>query len=325
MSEQTQTQLRQLENSVEIIGTLKSKELEVKTSKKGNKFMSGNLVLVCKIGDKIHEHKVKIFIMEKAKNFKGIETVKNEYKTIEANGLENADRIKVTGELTLNEYYDQGGNLKQFNEVKGLFFTRLEGEEAAQPDKALASIETVVEGFTPVMKDNLPTGDYAVKGFTVAWGNEVVEFKKAVIGTELAQAFMNLYQPGQTGRLTFALNNYVLVEERVEVVPTAVSHGFGSTEKVEGNAAKKYVNNIEIIGGDLPFMAPKEYTTEEIQTAKQVRALKLQELQQPAPEVPQTNNGFGQGAPAPGNPSPYTPAQVNNQLPFGMNGEMPKF
>lgn len=313
-------ELRQLANSVEIVGTLKSKELEVKTSKKGNTYMSGKLVVASEFDGKVNELNIKVFIMQKSKLFKGIETVKNEYKTIEKDGKEAADRVRITGELKLNEYYNGQGNLVQFNEVKGVFFNRLD-DTNDQPDKAIASIETVVESFTEKLDaDKLPTGDYEVNAFTVAWGNEVIEFKNTVIGEALAQSFMDLYQPGSTGRLTFKLNNYVELEEKEEEVPAAPTHGFGTTETVEtSNTIKNFVNNIEIIGGDMPFFGTKEYTPDEIENAKQVRNLALQALEAPASDVPQTNTGFGEGAPS--------QSQVDDGMPTGMGGsdEMPDF
>ncbi|WP_176519043.1 hypothetical protein [Priestia megaterium] len=314
--------LRQLENTVEIVGTLKSKELEVKTSRAGNKYMSGKLVVSSKFDNKVQDQVIKVFIMASSKLFKGIETVKNEYRTIDADGVNAADRIRVTGEMKLNEYYNSQGKLVQFNEIKGVFFNRLD-ETNDQPDKAIASIETVVEGFVDKLdKDNLPTGEFKVNGFTVGFGNDVIELQNAVIGADLAASFMSLYQPGQTGRLTFKLNNYVLVEEQ-EVVEQAPSHGFGSTETIEANVIKDYVNNMEIIGGDMPLFAPKEYSVEEIAKAKQVRALKLQEMQQPAPPTPPANTGFGQGV----STQPNTPPiNVDNQMPtnFGKDS-MPDF
>lgn len=94
----------------------------------------------------------------------------------------------------------------------------------------------------------------------------------------------------------------------------APTHGFGSTETVEGsNIIKNFVNNIEIIGGDVPFFGTKEYTLEEIESAKRVRDLKLQTMQQPAPETPQTNTGFGAGAPSDKDAPPET--IDNNDMP----------
>lgn len=311
------TELRQLQNTVEIVGTLKSKELQVKVSKKGNQYITGKLVVQSKFDNKINEISVKVFIMATSKLFKGAETVMNEYKSIESHGAE-ADRVRITGELDLNEYYNGQGKLVQFNEVKGVFFNRLDMTND-QPDKAIASIETVVEEFTPILDSSqLPTGDYKVKGFTVAWGNNVIELQNAVVSSELAQMFMSLYTPNTTGRLTYKINNYVEIKENEAPAQTA-THGFGSTETVEANEIKNYVSNIEVIGGDQPFFGTKEYTPQEIEIAHQVRSLKLIELQAPAaPTPPVTNTGFGQGAP--------TPQQIENQLPTGMgNNEMPDF
>lgn len=311
-------ELRQLQNNVEIVGTLKSKDLEVKTSRAGNRYMSGKLVIASKFDGKIQEQIVKVFIMEKSKLFKGIDTVRTEYKTIEEHGAEAADRVRVAGELKLNEYYNNQGSLNSYNEIKGVFFNRLDATND-QPDKAIASIEVVVDNFTEELdKEQLPTGRYKVNGFTVGWGNEVIELRNTIIGEELAQPFMDLYQPGSTGRLTLKLNNYVEVEEKEEEVAAAPTHGFGTTEKIESNTITNYVNNIEIIGGDMPYLGTKEYTEEEIQNAKQVRNLALQELQQPAADVPATNTGFGQGAP--------TQQEVDNNMPTGMGeNDMPDF
>lgn len=318
--ENQNTELRQLQNTVEIVGTLKSKDLEVKTSKAGNKYMSGKLVVASKFDGKINEQIVKVFIMASSKLFKGIETVMNEYKTIEKDGKDEADRVRITGELKLNEYYNSQGSLNSYNEIKGVFFNRLD-DSNDQPDKAIASIETVVESFVEKLdKDQLPTGEYTINGFTVGWGNEVIELKNTIVKPELAQAFIDLYPAGSTGRLTLKLNNYVEVEEtQVEQAPT---HGFGTKETIE-NVVKNFVNNIEVIGGDMPYFGTKEYTPEEIENAKQVRNLALQQMQQPAPSTPQTNTGFGHGSST--SPS-MSEKELNDLLPTDLgNSDMPDF
>jgi hypothetical protein len=291
-----QTQLRQLQNNVEVIGTLKSKELEVKTSMAGKDFMSGKLVVQSTIDNKINEQVIKIFIMESSKLFKGIETVKNEYKTINQDGIENADRIKVKGSLKLNEYYNNQGDLVQFNEVRGMIFNRLDKNDTQQ-DKAVASIETVVESFVEKLdSDQLPTGEYNVNGFTVGWNSEIIDLKDTFIGKDLVQTFMNLYHPDSTGRLSFKLNSYS------EEVQQARTVGFGTTVDIKDTfeSTKKYVSNIEIIGGDMPFFNTKEYTPEEIESAKQSRTLKSLELENKNnASINPINNGFGQSSTVP--------------------------
>ena len=283
--------LRILSNTVEVIGTLKSKNLEIKTAKtSGKKYMSGQITVLSKSDNKVNEHRVNVFMMESSKLFKGIETVKNEYKSIEEVGEEEADRIRVTGELDFNQYYNREGKLVEFNEIKGVFFNRVDNLDESE-DRAIATIDTVVEGFIDKMdQDGLPTGEKEIKGFSVGWGNNVIQLKDTIVKKELAEAMQNLYQPGSTGQLTFKLNNYVEVEEQEEEV--SVSHGFGSQEVVGNLVAKNFVNNIEVIGGQVPYLGSIEYTQEEIEQAHKVNKLNLQTLQKPAPTTPQVKEGF---------------------------------
>jgi len=153
--------------------------------------MSGRMVVQSMADNKINEHVIEIFTMQSSKLFKGLETVKDEYKTIDADGLENADRIKVNGTLKLKEYCSSQDNLIQYNEVRGMIFSRLDKNDL-QKDKALASIETVVDGFAEKLnEDQSPTGEFLLNGFTVGWANEVIELKGAFVGSKLSQPFMN--------------------------------------------------------------------------------------------------------------------------------------
>ncbi|WP_191557796.1 hypothetical protein [Metabacillus idriensis] len=272
-----QTELSQLQNNVEVIGILKSKELELKTSKANKNFISGKLVVQSSMGGKIHENIIEVFVMSSSKLFKGIETVRDEFKTIDQDGIENANRIRVTGSLKLNEFINSQGNLVQYNEIRGTMFNRLDANNDS-PDKAVASIETVVDSFVEELdEDQLPTGDYCVNGFTIGWKGEVIELKNTFISAEIAQAFKNLYQHGSTGRLSFQIHRFA--EEEVMDVNVQTT-GFGTKVEVEGinESNKKYVRKIEIIGGDLPFFGTKELSPEQITLAKQSRALKIQEL-----------------------------------------------
>lgn len=285
--------LRILSNTVEVVGTLKSKDLEVKVARtSGKKYMSGRITVVSKVDDKINEQQIRVFIMESSKLFKGIETVKNEYKSIEEVGEEEADRIRVTGELDFNQYYNREGKLVEFNEIRGVFFNRLDVMDESE-DRAIATIDTVVEGIIDKMdQDGLPTGEKEIKGFSVGWGNNVIQLRDVIIKEELAEGMENLYQPGSTGQLTYKINNYAEVEEQEQEEKVSANHGFGSQEVVGGLVAKNFVNNIEVIGGQVPYLGSIEYTQEEIEQVHKVAELKLQTLQAPAPAVPQVKEGF---------------------------------
>lgn len=265
----TQIELRQLENNVEVIGTIKSKELEIKKSKVGANYITGKLVLESKFDSRVHEQIIKVFVMASSKFYPGILKVLNEYQV--------SDRIKVRGVLKLCEYYNNQGNLIQFNEVRGMYFNRLD-TNSTDPDKAAASVETIIDSFSEKLgTDGLPTGEYYVNGFTVGYKNEVVELKNVVIGPEIAGEFINLYQPGSTGQLFYQFNNYV--EPNEQTGATERTHAFGKFVAVEtSNADKKFVRNIEIISGDFPYSNGREYTPIEIADAKKMRATAISNL-----------------------------------------------
>jgi hypothetical protein len=232
--------------------------------------------------------------MATSKLYKGIQTMMNEYKSVDAVGEQDADRIKVTGEVELEEYYGKDDTLKSFNKIKGVFFNRLD-ESTDQPDKAIASIETVVKSFAPVDVEG-EILHYAVNCFTVGYGEKVVELKKVIVNNQMADAMQNLYESGSTGRLTFNLNNYVeKIEKEVAEEPVSMSHGFGSEEKVEASRVfDKFVNNYEITGGDLPFEEPKALTVEQIQAAERSLALAREELKQAKTQAPATPKATAQ-------------------------------
>lgn len=329
MAEQ-ETALRELNNAVEVVGKVKTLDLEErefkKGEKKGQKFMGGRITIQSIFDDKVEELPIEVFITKltkkgaESKLFKSIKTVKDEYKSIDEHGAENADRIKVDGELTLNQYYGQDGSLKQFNQVRGVFFNRLDSNSQLE-DKAIASVEAVIEGLEDdTDRDGVPNGDQVMKAFTVGYGNRVHELKRAIIKENLVDAVNDLYEPGMTARLTLKINNYVEVQE--EEAAESPSHGFGTTEKPEASVAKNYVGNLEVTGGDQPFIDEKAYSEEEIAASKRVRELAKQELQQPAGDTPQ-NTGFGEGAK--NESKTETKTETNKEVDSSSDDDVPDF
>ena len=288
----TTTELREAQNNVEIIGSIKKIELEEKNTKSGRPAIMGTVTVEVKENpERIHNIKVKVFSFKLKKDgsenglYKGYSTVKNEYKP--------GDRVKVTGSLTINEYYGQNGNLVSFNEVKAVFFNRLEGEEANIQDRAIATLEMVVKGMeTELNQEGIPTGDMNVDAFTVGYNSSIIPLIDLKVGQALAQTFQGMYYAGSTGRITIKINNYAtLMEEEVQTQQA----GFGAAERVESNVVTNYTNNLEIIGGDLPYTdGVNNYSPQQIEDADKIRALALQQLQQnaSAPATPQ-HTGFG--------------------------------
>jgi len=287
--------LRQLKNNVELVGTIKAIELETKTSRAGKEYVGGYVEVEVKQDGKVNNHRAKVLVMATSKLHKSIVTVMNEYKSIEKHGRENADRIRIQGEMGLNEYYTADGKFRSFNEIKGVFFNRLEAD-ADLTDRALLSVEAIYEGMTDILdSEQEPTGKKAVKLSSVAYGNNVVEFKKVEIDDSMAEAFEGVYG-GFDGVLmalfTLRINNYVdLTQTPAE--DTGSTHAFGSSEVAESSAITKYVSNLELIGGNSPIEEPACYTDEEVEEMKKVLARKRAELKSKAEASDTPSTGFG--------------------------------
>lgn len=286
-------ELREGSNNVEIIGTVKKVKLEEKVSRNGKGLITGEVIVEVKEPslNRVNNIKVKLFQMKHKKDgsingiFKGYKTVQEEWNP--------GDRCRINGSIDLNRYFNGQGQLLEFNEVKGLFCNRLEGEEANRPDKAIATVDMIVRGITSELDtDGIPTENLEVDAMTIAYGPKVVMLKNLIIGKDLGPQFQQMYTPGTTGRITFKINNYAEVTKEA-AVPQENQLGFGVADRVEDNVVTDYHSSFEIIGGDLPYNdGVNEYTQEQIAEAERLDQLAIQTLKQEnsAPAAP---TGFG--------------------------------
>ena len=90
--------------------------------------------------------------------------------------------------------------------------------------------------------------------------------------------------------MTIKINNYVEVKETEQEQET---YGFGTVVNV-GGSGNTYVNNFELIGGDMPKGVDVAYTQEEIAQAKRDRELAKATLMNEEPSNDfNTDTGFG--------------------------------
>jgi hypothetical protein len=310
-----QRKLRELTNAVRITGTLKEMNLEIKPNKKDPtvKQIQGNIVILSVVDGKANEHRVELFAKDTSKLFKGYETVKNEYKAIDTVGVENATRLTVTGSVDGNDYYGQDGQLREVNRIRGLFVNRV--DDAAVQDEAIAQIELVVKNLRPLTdKEGIETGEYAIDAFTVGYNQSVIVLKNLVVGEDLAEVITGNYQAGNTGKLTFNINNYAEIVEK-PVSPDA--GGFGIQVEI-GDEVKNYTRNLKVVGGFPPYYDERAFEEEDIVLANRIRALKLQELANTAQTPPAQSGGFGQGfgKPAGSTAAPGSLDISDDDLPF---------
>lgn len=272
-------QLRKLMNRVQIIGTVKDVNLEVKQSRKGNDYIKGYVEVTVRDGNKVNSIKVNVMCMESWKQYAGLQKVKAEYNT--------GDRVRINASIDAQEYCGRNGYM-YYNTINSNSFTR--DFEDNGKDMAIANVEMIITGLEQELKDNVCTGNIKVSAFTVDWSGKVIELNKLIVGEKLAEPFSNIYYEGVTAKMTIKINNYVEVKETEQEQET---YGFGTVVNV-GGSGNTYVNNFELIGGDMPKGVDVAYTQEEIAQAKRDRELAKATLMNEEPSNDfNTNTGFG--------------------------------
>lgn len=306
------TTLKALKNTVDVIGRVKEVNLELGTTRDGKENIKGNVVVLVEesVNGEARSHDIRVRVYSnKFKRdgninglYTGYETVMNEYKSIaDVGDKKEADLVHVQGSLELNEYISQDGTKRSSNQVNGKFFNRITTDDVKKRrgPKAVATVEAVVEGIKDELdQDGLPSGNKKLSAFNVDFFGELRENSKPVIPFEaivpenLADAFDDLYETGDTGKFSLKINNYA--EEATEEDVQEVS-GFGSTEGLS-EVKRNFVNNLEVIGGTEAYQEPRAYNDEQIAEAKQFRQKAIDALESGyVPQETKSDNAFGQG------------------------------
>ena len=285
--------IKELNNKVEIVGTVKENKMELKISKKGTEYMAGYLMVEVKEGERVHTHKIEILSFP-GKNPEKPNTVFVGHQTV-MREVTPGMRVRVDGAISSNKYKNKLGELKKFNQIKGVFISRLD-EDSEEQDRCLADIEVYIQGTSDIMDETgLPTGAGRLEGLTIRWGNEVVELFNTYISPELYPMAQSVLFSGQTIPLRFKLNNYAVIKE--EVVQEAPQTLFGEAPQTFDKVKKDYVNNYEIVGANNPLSVDAELNQEEVEEA--LRLIKVKEAEimdtQANSMTPQTNLLGGTG------------------------------
>lgn len=314
--------LKEQVNQVELVGTLKSHNMEVRASKTdGSLYISGKArVEVIEEGN-TNVITVSVFAKEGNKIFDGLQTVINEYVTteqaVEKTGDQNAkgERIKVRGSLALEEYIStKTEKITSFNQVRGVFFNRIKPTDEAfsAPDYTKGLVELNIVSITPKADaTGIPTGELTVKAFSVGYNERIIPFDDLVVGVDLAAAFQAYFRPNTTAKLSLRIVNYAVAKE--EVAPAITTAAFGqSFDDINERVVYDYVNHIRIVGGDNPYTDFRALTPEQFETAARLRQTAIDSLGTPAAAT----TGFTQGFGGTQQQSPHTQTAVDNNLPF---------
>lgn len=278
------TNIKQFDNnSVQIIGYVKSKDINYATAKDGGQVIRGNITMEVPITQedgsvqlnniRVNVYQSQFFKSGKANPFyEGFETVLREYVAKDEDA-ENATYARVNGDISWNVYTNNSGQTVETNRLSARSFSRVDPEKVKP--KAIGTLDVYVNDYKEHMEHGEPTNTYDVDGFYIGYNgkaNKLVNF--------VAPAIM--YEKGLQGTWTigYHINNYAVVEEQKD----EVADGFGTVEEIKPNS---YVNNMQITGAQ-----SNRIQVDEEQAQEAINEIR-QEVARVQNTVDTTVSGFG--------------------------------
>ena len=259
-------QVVQTEKKAVVVGVLKEKKIDFKVSSNGRQMASGKLVVVCDTPLGKGEVEVKVMQFADKKDgtpnslYKALQTVAQTYKSSLEFGEENADTIKVEGQLEDGTYYSVNkGDFVEKIDIKGTFIKRV---EATEVHCCKVEMEGLISKITPKDKE------LEVEIIGIGYEGVAVPVT-GTIPEHLVGAFQSRYQVGCTTSLYIAMIKTVVVEESKQEV--GFGEGFG--EPITSYSNKRIVFG----GGAVKYQGTVGAISEE--TVKQGLALRQAKLE----------------------------------------------
>lgn len=240
------TNLRQAEAKVNVEGVVSEIDLKEEFNKElGCNQISGYLTVKT---DDTNFVRFNVRVNEKTKGgtenkvYSGITTVMNEYRSIAQVGAEEADKVRITGDLNL---YHSDQNGQDVVGYKSNFFNRVTGEYAPHAE---FDVEMFIQSITPEMNtDGEETGRLLVKGWVPQYENGI-EPLTLVVPVDLADEVQGAYEPGQTVRwFGDVINDRVIITREIPVAigkPKIETKTITKNELVVTGASQAYEEGV---------------------------------------------------------------------------------
>lgn len=281
---ETQTNLRQAEAKVSVVGILAEKDMKIEPSEvtlqNGTKVESQAIrgSLTIKVDD-VNSVKFNVYANQLTKDgkqsnlFAGLQTIMNEYKSIAEVGVDAADRIAVNGG-DINIFTGRDG--KASVGFKSNFFNRIKNVENLEP-KAEFSVELFINSLLPEYdKEQNETGRLIVNGWVPTYGGNVEPI--VLIAPEgVADAVNDSFEPGQTVKFYGdVVNSKIVVTKEIPV----------KIGKPRVETTTKYKNELLITGASDAYedgvSQEKPYDASAIKAAIQERTNRIEEVRNKA-------------------------------------------
>ena len=274
--------LKQAENSVKIEGILSEIDLKTGSTNKSGKtveYIGGSIKVRVNqaLNGKEVELDIPVFMFaNKLKNdgnpnpaYASIERVMNEYVSIAAAGIDAADRIRITnGNIRMNEYYGQTGNLNSYPRINASFVTKLTDLTKFSPEATFSAIFVIGSMGYDTDKDGVNIENrFKIRGILPQYGGSVDVVDFLAISPNVISAVSSYWNQGDTVKINGKLNFTSVVEEKM------VEVDFG-----EPRMEKRTVSVSELIitgGSQTPLEGDFAYDADEISEALKERQARL--------------------------------------------------
>lgn len=298
MQNEIVNKLNPSENRGVVVGKLKSKKIDFKQTKDGRGYAMGTLSVQVEDKHGIGEVRVKVMQMAKRKDggdnglYKALQTINDEYKTIETHGESIADTVSIDVSLEDNSYYAKNEDVvREYTQLRAGIIKRMESDA---PHCAKMQIGGFIQEITPQADSTLKV---RIIGITYKGEAMPVELE---VPKELSAPFGAKYYQGCTTALNYAMVNTLVIDNNEDEAEFGEGLGIVVEKRIKKNL---------VFGG--AGIKPIGYKEEEIQNAMKMRSLELNRILEEGraknPTLGGANNGgFGDSFAAGGNGSGAT-------------------
>lgn len=215
--------------------------------------------------------------------YENISRIKNEYISIAASNEESADRIRITnGEIRMNEYYGQNGNLVSFPRIHASFVSKVRKEDF-KPEATFSATFAVASKGYETDSEGVETDKYFVLGILPQYGGKVDIVKFYSASPNVTDAISEYWEEGDTVRAAGKLN----FSSRTETSLVQVDFG----DPIETTRTIS-VSELLITGGSsTPLEGEFAYNQDEIMEALKERKARLAEQKEQGSKKNKGANG----------------------------------
>lgn len=219
--------------------------------------------------------------------FQTAERVMNEFKSIAAVGVEEADRVRITkGQITMNEYYNPNGQFVSFPRIRASFVSRIRKEDC-HDEATFSVIVAVAAAGAETNNEGIETGRYRIRGILPQYGGKVDVIDFYAMGDGVVSAVSSYWQVNDTIKMNGKLNFSSKTETRIVPVD------FGEPREEHRTVS---VSELIITGGtSTPLEGDFAFDLDEIGSALNERQARLETLKAQAAEKNRGNKSQSSG------------------------------